>query len=198
MFARTERLLLRPGWIEDAPALARAIGEEAVVRNLATAPWPYGESDARDFLSQAVDPMQPRFLIFARTGGAPRLVGGCGISDDPDGRPEMGYWIARPYWGLGFATEAGRQLVRIARAMNLPRLSAGHFLDNPASGAVLRKLGFRPTGKVAPRYSLARGGEAACALFEEGDADADRTATPMRDRIGVDEDFREQLRLMAA
>lgn len=198
MFARTERLLLRPGWIEDAPALARAIGEEAVVRNLATAPWPYGESDARDFLSQTVDPMQPRFLIFARTGGAPRLVGGCGISDGPDGRPEMGYWIARPYWGLGFATEAGRQLVRIARAMNLPRLSAGHFLDNPASGAVLRKLGFRPTGKVAPRYSLARGGEAACALFEEGEADADRAATPMRDRIGVDEDFREELRLMAA
>ena len=36
MFARTERLLLRPGWQEDAPALARAIGEEAVVRNLAT------------------------------------------------------------------------------------------------------------------------------------------------------------------
>ncbi len=42
MFARTERLLLRPGWLEDAPALARAIGEEAVVRNLARAPWPYG------------------------------------------------------------------------------------------------------------------------------------------------------------
>src|SRR3546814_10810174 len=68
----------------------------------------------------------------------------------------MGYWIARPYWGLGFATEAGRQLLHIARAMSLPKLSAGHFVDNPASGAVLRKLGFRPTGKVAQRYSLAR------------------------------------------
>ena len=40
MFARTERLLLRPGWAEDAPALARAIADEQVVRNLATAPWP--------------------------------------------------------------------------------------------------------------------------------------------------------------
>ncbi|WP_338426624.1 GNAT family N-acetyltransferase [Sphingopyxis kveilinensis] len=198
MFARTERLLLRPGWIEDAPALARAIGEEAVVRNLATAPWPYDESDARDFLSQPIDPAQPRFLIFARTGGAPRLVGGCGISDDPDGRPEMGYWIARPYWGLGFATEAGRQLIHIARAMNLPRLSAGHFVDNPASGTVLRKLGFRPTGQVARRHSRARGGEAAVALFEEGEVDADRALTPMRGRIGVDEDFREELRLIAA
>lgn len=202
MFARTERLLLRPGWLEDAPALARAIGEEAVVRNLATAPWPYGEAQAQEFLSKPIDPDQPRFLIFARTGGAPRLVGGCGISPSPDadleGAPEIGYWIARPYWGLGFATEAGRQLLHIARAMNLPKLSAGHFIDNPASGAVLRKLGFRPTGKVAQRYSLARGGEAACALFEEGDADADAGVTPMRSRIGVDEDFREELRLMAA
>ena len=198
MFARTERLLLRPGWQEDAPALARAIGEEAVVRNLATAPWPYGESEAREFLSKPLDPAQPRFLIFARTGGAPRLVGGCGISPAPESGLEMGYWIARPYWGLGFATEAGRQLMGIARAMHLPKLTAGHFLDNPASGAVLRKLGFRPTGKVAPRYSLARGGEAACALFEEGEADADGLVTPMRSRIGVDEDFREELRLMAA
>src|SRR3546814_18335325 len=80
--------------------------------------------------------------------------------------------------------------------MNLPKLSAGHFVDNPASGAVLRKLGFRSTGKVAQRYSLARGGEAACALFEEGDADA--VVTPMRSRIGVDADFREDIRLLAA
>ncbi|MBL0769113.1 GNAT family N-acetyltransferase [Sphingopyxis sp. XHP0097] len=198
MFARTERLLLRPGWVEDAPALARAIGDEAVVRNLATAPWPYGETEAQAFLGQPLDPVHPRFLIFARTVGAPRLVGGCGISPDPDGTPEMGYWIARPYWGLGFATEAGRQLVRIARAMGMPKLTAGHFLDNPASGAVLRKLGFRPTGRIAQRYSLARGGEAACALFEEGDGDGSNAVTPMRGRIDVDADFREEFRLMAA
>lgn len=198
MFARTERLLLRPGWLEDAPALAKAIGEESVVRNLATAPWPYHEEQAAEFLAKPIDPAQPRFLIFTRTVGSPRLVGGCGISPDPDGALEMGYWIARPYWGLGFATEAGRQLIRIARAMQLPKLSAGHFLDNPASGAVLRKLGFQPTGRVAQRYSLARGGAVDCALFEEGDGDSDGAVTPMRSRIGVDEDFRENLRLMAA
>ena len=149
MFARTERLLLRPGWVEDAPALARAIGDEAVVRNLATAPWPYGETEAQAFLGQPLDPVHPRFLIFARTVGAPRLVGGCGISPDPDGTPEMGYWIARPYWGLGFATEAGRQLVRIARAMGMPKLTAGHFLDmgEPGPGARKRQ-GMRGPGGV--------------------------------------------------
>jgi hypothetical protein len=46
MFARTERLLLRPGWAEDAPALRQAIADEMVVRNLAVAPWPYSLRDA--------------------------------------------------------------------------------------------------------------------------------------------------------
>ena len=41
MFARTPRLLLRPGFPEDAPALAGAIADQAIVRNLATVPWPY-------------------------------------------------------------------------------------------------------------------------------------------------------------
>ena len=86
----------------------------------------------------------------------------------------------------------------IARAMHLPKLTAGHFLDNPASGAVLRKLGFKPTGKVSQRYSVARGGEALCALFEEGDGDGSDAVTPMRGRIESDADFREEIRLMAA
>src|SRR3546814_3092893 len=70
---------------------------------------------------------------------------------------ELGYWIARSYWGLGFATEAGKAVVRIARAMNLPRLQARHFLDNPASANVLRKIGFRPTNRVVLGYSRGRG-----------------------------------------
>jgi RimJ/RimL family protein N-acetyltransferase len=50
MFARTERLLLRPGWLEDAPALFQGIRDEAIVRNLASAPWPYTLPDAEAFL----------------------------------------------------------------------------------------------------------------------------------------------------
>ena len=46
MFARTPRLLLRPGFPEDAPALAAAIADEQIVRHLATAPWPYRMRDA--------------------------------------------------------------------------------------------------------------------------------------------------------
>lgn len=166
MFARTERLLLRPGWREDAPALARAIGEEAVARNLSRVPWPYGVADAEQFLTAPTDGVLPRLLIFERTEAEPRLVGGIGMHRDGTGDAEFGYWIAKSHWGRGIATEAGRAVIDIARrALRLPRLVAGHALDNPASGRVLSKLGFRPTGSIRPRESVARGGRMDCADF---------------------------------
>ncbi|HTU12195.1 MAG TPA: GNAT family N-acetyltransferase [Allosphingosinicella sp.] len=159
MFARTERLLLRPGWREDAPALCRAIADEGIVRNLASAPWPYDRSHAEAFLARDHRPGGgPRF-IFLRGDGPPALVGCIGVDPGPDGVPELGYWIARPYWGLGIATEAGRAVLANARdSLRLPRLVAGHFIDNPASGRVLQKLGFRPTGVTRGRYSAGRDG----------------------------------------
>ena len=170
MFARTDRLLLRPGWIEDAPALARAMNDEAVVRNLTQVPWPYTLADAEAFLSREQDAL-PRFAIFQRTMGAPRLIGGIGLQQRQD-RVELGYWIARRCWGLGYATEAGRAVVALAHAsLRIPRLTAGYLIDNPSSGRVLRKLGFRPTGAIVRRHSLARGREEACALFERDAGD---------------------------
>jgi RimJ/RimL family protein N-acetyltransferase len=160
VFARTDRLLLRPGWAEDAPALAAGIADEQIVRNLATAPWPYGLKEAEAFLASPRDPALPTFLLFARTSGDPELVGSCGLGRRPSGAVELGYWIARAHWGKGYATEASRQLLEIARTLGLARLEASHFVDNPASGRVLEKLGFVPTGLTAPRMSCARGAEA--------------------------------------
>lgn len=167
MFARTERLLLRPGWVDDAPALAAALGDEGIVRNLARAPWPYGLAEAESFLARPPHDL-PDFLVFLRGAGAPRLVGGCGLGRTDDGAIEIGYWIARPFWGLGFATEAARQVMDIAHTLRLPPLVAGHFVDNPASGSVLRKLGFRSTGRIAPRACPARGRAVPCLLYAEG------------------------------
>lgn len=176
MFVRTPRLLLRPGWIDDAPALARAVGDEAIARNTARIPWPYSVADAEKYLGQAKDAHAPELLVFARTSGAPRLVGGVGLSRDDRGH-ELGYWIARPYWGLGFATEAARALLRAARgSLRLRRIVSAHFADNPASGRVLRKLGFRPTGQVAQRFSVARGEDVDCILFGEVEAPCDEPA----------------------
>jgi RimJ/RimL family protein N-acetyltransferase len=165
MFARTERLLLRPGWAEDAPALAQAIADEMIVRNLAVAPWPYSLRDAEAFLAAPRDPILPSMLIFERTDGEPVLVGSCGLGRRASGNVELGYWIARPFWGRGFATEAGTALIAIARALGIERLEASHFLDNPASGRVLEKLGFQSTGMIAPRLSCARGTEIPARYF---------------------------------
>ncbi|MGB5077509.1 MAG: GNAT family N-acetyltransferase [Sphingorhabdus sp.] len=165
MFARTERLLLRPSWPEDARDLHDAIADEGIVRNLARAPWPYSEDEARRFAATEHDGNLPAFLLMLRTDGSPRLIGACGLGER-NGDVELGYWISRPYWGLGFATEAGRAVVNIARAIGHRKLVAGHFADNPASGRVLRKLGFRPTGKSEVRKTKGRSDAAPSLLYE--------------------------------
>lgn len=209
MFARTERLFLRPGWTEDAVELQSMIADEAVVRNLANAPWPYALDDARTFLQRPHSSTEPSFLIALRTGGAPKIIGGVGIGTQPDGNLELGYWIARPYWGLGFATEAARAVLGIARAMNLPRLTGSHMVDNPASGKVLRKLGFQPTGRIVNRYSAGRGGDVATVEYAESDAADGDVAAAMQSKHRKawlsrfpsdddDADPRRAIRLMAA
>ncbi|MEP3224950.1 MAG: GNAT family N-acetyltransferase [Parasphingorhabdus sp.] len=166
MFARTPRLLLRPGWTEDAGALHQAINDEAIIRNLARAPWPYTLADAQEFLALPHHPKIPRWLIYRRTAAAPALVGTCGFSDLPDGQVEFGYWIARDHWGLGYATEAGRAALESARSLGHRKFFACHFVDNPASGNVLLKLGFRTTGRTEPRFSKGRQSKVDAVEFE--------------------------------
>jgi RimJ/RimL family protein N-acetyltransferase len=165
MFARTPRLLLRPGFPEDAPALAAAMSDKAIALNLAVVPWPYTLRDAEAFLASPRDPVLPSLLIFERTDGAPCLVGACGLGRRPSGAVEMGYWIARPFWRRGFATEACRALIEIGRSLGLSSLEGSHFVDNPASARVLEKLGFEPLGLIAPRMSCARGEEVPARLM---------------------------------
>lgn len=156
VFHRSHRLLLRPIWPEDTQALFAGIADEGVVRNLARAPWPYDEGHARAFVALPVERLYPRFLITRARDAA--VMGCIGIdATSTCGVAEMGYWIARPHWGQGYATEAGAAVLAIARTLGHREVCASHFLDNPASGQVLRKLGFEPTGRVEERFSCGRG-----------------------------------------
>jgi RimJ/RimL family protein N-acetyltransferase len=160
MFIRSERLFLRPGWPEDWQELHARIGDEGVVRNLASAPWPYTAEDARDFVGKSQDERCPHFLVTLPTSKGPaELIGGVGLGRI-DGEVELGYWISRAHWGQGYATEASRAVLSLARTLGHRQIVSGHFIDNPASGAVLRKVGFTPTGRVRQRHSLARGYDA--------------------------------------
>lgn len=157
MFARTQRLLLRPVWPEDAEALFAAINDAGIVCNLARAPWPYGRNDAQDFAARVQDPRFPHFLLTLPGDAGQTLIGSCGLGETDGGEAELGYWIARDHWGKGFATEAARAVIANAWMIGHRRLVASHYIDNPASGAVLRNLGFTPTGITRPRYSAGRG-----------------------------------------
>jgi RimJ/RimL family protein N-acetyltransferase len=159
MFARTERLTLRPGWAEDAPQLARAAGHEAIACNTCRMPWPYALGDAEAFLRAPQDVRAPALLVFAHEGADIRLVGSVGIHPGDGGPAELGYWITPDAWGRGYATEAARAVLAMADMLRIPELTARHFVDNPASGRVLRKLGFRESGDQALSYSRGRGGE---------------------------------------
>ena len=157
MFIRSERLFLRPGWPEDWEELLGRIGDEGVVKNLAQSPWPYTADDARAFASQPQDQRYPHFFVTLPTSSAPAELVGCVGLGEIDGEVELAYWFARQHWGKGYATEASRAVLRLARVLGHREIVAGHFIDNPASGAVLRKVGFRPTGHLRQRFSLSRG-----------------------------------------
>jgi len=154
MFLRTQRLFLRPAWPEDAPELARAIGQEAVVRMLARVPWPYHEDHARTWIEAIRDPYLPSLLITLPAEGG-RIAGCVGLHED-GGQIEVGYWIEPRSWGRGYATEALGGLLDLARLAGHRRIVSRHAADNPASARVLQKAGFRPTGRARPFRSLGR------------------------------------------
>ncbi|MFN3388318.1 MAG: GNAT family N-acetyltransferase, partial [Allosphingosinicella sp.] len=87
-----------------------------------------------------------------------RFIGVVGLV--PGGEEaELGYWLGRPWWGRGYATEACAALVSHAFGpLALRALVSGCFSDNPASAAVLRKLGFAQTGE-GTLFCLAEGRE---------------------------------------
>lgn len=162
MFIRTERLFLRPTFPEDWRELHAAITDQRIARMLSRVPWPYREEDARAYCARG--PAAPGDWRFAITlpgvAGAP-LIGQIGLGPDPDepeGGPELGYWVGTAWQGHGIATEAVRGVLATARALRVERVAAGHFLDNPASGRVLRKAGFAETGRVRPTPCAGRGG----------------------------------------
>ena len=73
---------------------------------------------------------------------------------------EVGYWIARPYWGMGICTEAMKLVVDYCiRVKGFTALWGDYFLDNPSSGRVMEKCGFADTGKETLCASLAVGSD---------------------------------------
>ena len=77
-----------------------------------------------------------------------------------EGEPTVGYWVGRASWGKGFCTEALQLMTdHIRHTTSIASLISGHFADNTASGRVMEKCGFRPTGETCTDPGLATGGD---------------------------------------
>jgi RimJ/RimL family protein N-acetyltransferase len=122
---------------------------------LSRVPWPYREEHARQWIEASTDPRLPNALVTLPAENG-RIIGSCGLHQN-EGGTEVGYWIEPGYWNRGYATEALRGVLALARLIGHRRIVSRHAMDNPASGRVLRKAGFRPTGRACAFHSLGRG-----------------------------------------
>lgn len=155
----TERLTLRPLQTRDAGRIAYLAGDYDVARMCGRVPHPYPVLSAEGWLElQAAARRKGDEFAFAITRPRDGLIGCCGLARSGGGATfELGYWLGRPYWGEGFATEAAAGVMHWAReTLGAESFLAGHFSDNPASARVLRKLGFTPTHRTQ-LFGLARG-----------------------------------------
>jgi RimJ/RimL family protein N-acetyltransferase len=154
----TRRLALRAPTQADAGRIAALANDFDIARMTTRMPHPYGLADAEAFIAgvQAADPA--REAVFAIELEDEGVVGAIGLHPGGVLGSEIGYWIGRPYWGRGLASEAARAALDWAGdAWGRRAVVAGYFADNPASGRVLERAGFLHTGEVQQRLSLARG-----------------------------------------
>ena len=168
----SNRLLLRPWEDDDAPLLYRYASDPDVGPRAGWAPHQSVEESLH--IIQTVFRNPTTWAIIRKEDDL--LVGAIGYGPSCDchlpareGEPTVGYWIAKPFWNQGLCTEALQLLIAHLRQQNennennevstptIPSLISGHFIDNPASGRVMEKCGFLPTGDICYDPTLHNG-----------------------------------------
>lgn len=148
---------LRRFHLDDAETLSRHLSDRAVVRYLSDAiPFPYTLERAERFVRAACDdfPLDCAIDVCGELAGAINLLE---KSDVFRANLEVGYWVARSFWGRGVAREALRQMTRFAfRDNEIMRVYANVFAVNVPSCRVLEACGFQREG-FHPGSMLKRG-----------------------------------------
>ncbi len=157
----TERILLRPWREEDAEALYRHASDPEVGPR---AGWsPHKSVDESRNIIRTLFANDHTWAIVQKESREPI---GCICYYTPDesnigifpNDAEVGYWVARPYWNRGIATEALKLLIDYCfRQRGFRTLWADYFPDNQASGRVMQKCGFKDTGQLNHCSRLAIG-----------------------------------------
>lgn len=156
---KTKRLILRPIQRGDEPCFAKYLNNWRVSRYLALPPFPYTMRHAKAWVDLNIKNDKKKkktdiVFVIETTDGFVGLIGLHGISGH---KGELGYWIAEPFWGYGFATEAARVMTKFGfKTLGLRRITATTRIPNKASMKVLVKCGFEKEGHL--RKALLRGG----------------------------------------
>ena len=159
MEIRTASLVLRAPELADAGRISLLAGDYDVASMTGTIPHPYNEPMAAKWIASVRAGEEG--VVFAVLFDG-QVIGCAGYRQMDELHAELGYWIGKPYWGHGYATEAVRALVAHAfDADGFDYLMAGHFSDNPASARVIEKLGFVAQGGEL-RDCAARGTSTHC------------------------------------
>jgi ribosomal-protein-alanine N-acetyltransferase len=146
----TERLILRPFTLDDAPELQRLINDRDIAATTLSIPHPYEDDMAEEWIGRHQERFDKgegvSFAISHRKEGF--FIGGIslGINKEHE-NAEMGYWVGKPYWNNGYCTEAARAVVRYGfEVLGLNRIQARHMTRNPASGRVMQKTSMKHEG----------------------------------------------------
>jgi len=143
MFLRSARLFLRPGWPEDGAELARLNAMGLAAGGLPPRPMAVELLDA--LVPMPVLRLYPQLCVTRPRHGAAQIVGGIGLQ--PGGPcPELALWIASPFRGRGYATEAVQSMIVLATALGHPRIVARCDPQEPAIRKVLIRAGFMALG----------------------------------------------------
>ena len=148
----TERLILRPFTLVDAPEVQRLVGDRNIASTTINIPHPYEDSMAEEWIKAQEQKFERGESVdFAITHGKQGyLIGAIGLmlASDHD-RAEIGYWIGKPYWNQGYCTEAAHAALKYGfEVLELNRIHATHFTRNPASGRVMQKIGMTHEGHL--------------------------------------------------
>ena len=146
----TERLVLRPFKIEDAPTVFENWTSDADVAKFMR--WSVHNSveDTVEWIPSEIELLNSDNVynwIFVLKS-TDELIGSGGLVYNKDKEMfELGYNIMKKYWGIGITTEAAVEIVDFAKnSLSLPELFCCHAKENIASGRVIEKLGFGYTG----------------------------------------------------
>lgn len=156
----TERILLRPWRESDAEALFKYASDPEVGPR---AGWPPHKNVEESLgIIRTVFGTETMWAVELKetseaigcVGYLPASASNLKIEND---QCEVGYWIAKPYWGKGICTEAMRLVVDYCfHVKGFTVLWGDYFPENPASGRVMEKCGFVDTGEetVCPNLSV--------------------------------------------